>query len=294
MQIFKKKHQVIGSYLVITFGILCYTFAYSALLLPSKIISGGVTGISSIIYFLSGETIPVGIANFVINAILFLVGLKFLGTKFGVNTIYGIVLSSLFFLMWQQGLHAETFFNVEQFGPFMCCVIGGAMCGFGLGLAFSMGGNTGGTDIIALVLSKYYNVTPGKVILYCDLVIIACTFFVSHKVENVVFGYIVMVLCSYTLDLVLDGSKQSYQIMIFSQKADEISDAIVKEIGRGVTIVDAHGGYSRKEQKVLIVIAHKTDKQNIMHVVGNLDPNAFISVAKAQGVYGRNFEKLKL
>lgn len=103
-----------------------------------------------------------------------------------------------------------------------------------------------------------------------------------------------MVLCSYTIDLVLDGAKQSYQIMIFSQKADEISDAIVKEIGRGVTIVDAKGGYTHKDQKVLIVIAHKTDKQNIMHVVGSLDPDAFFSVAKAQGVYGRNFEKLKL
>ncbi len=294
MQIFKKKHQIIMSYLIITLGIMCYTFSYSAFLLSAKIISGGVTGLSSIIYFLSGELIPVGAANFVINAILFLLGLKFLGSKFGVNTIYGIVLSSLLFILWQQVLHVETLFDISQFGPFMCCILGGAGCGLGLGLAFSVGGNTGGTDIVALILTKYYNVTPGKVILYCDLVIIACTFFVTHKIENVVFGYIVMVICSYTLDLVLDGAKQSYQIMIFSAKGDEISDAIVQEIGRGVTIVDAKGGYSKKEQKVLIVIAHKTDKQNIMQVINRIDPSAFISVAKAQGVFGSNFEKLKL
>lgn len=283
----------VWTYIVIAFGILIYTLAYASLLLPSKIISGGVTGISSIIYFLSGEKIPVGVSNFFINAILFVLGLKFLGPKFGAKTVFGFVLTSLLFILWQQVLHVENLFDVEQFGPFMCTIIGGAVCGIGLGLAFGVGGNTGGTDIIALIFSKYYNVTPGKVLMFCDLIIIACTYFVSHSIDKMVFGYIVMVVCSYCVDLTLDGSKQSYQMMIFSNKWEAINEAIISEVGRGVTIVDAQGGYTKTPQKVLIVICHKVDKPIIMHIVNKIDPSAFMSVSKAQGVYGTNFEQIK-
>ena len=202
-----------------------------------------------------------------------------LGSKFGANTIYGIVMSSLCFILWQQVLHVETLFDVSQFGGFMCAIIGGALCGGGIGMTFAMGGNSGGTDIIALILSKFYNISPGKV---------------SHKLENVVFGYIVMVTMTYVLDMVLDGNKQSYQILVFSQKNKEIGDAITNEVGRGATLLDAEGCYSHQDIKVLIVMVHKTDKPHVMQIIHRIDSNAFISVSKAQGVYGKNFEKLKL
>ncbi len=176
----------------------------------------------------------------------------------------------------------------------MCAIIGGALCGAGIGLAFSMGGNTGGTDIIALILSKYYNVSPGKVIMYLDIFIIGSSFFVSHKIENVVFGYIVMVTMTYVLDMIVDGNKQSYQVMVFSQKNKEIGDAITSEVGRGATLLDAEGCYSHHGQQVLIVMIHRTDKQHLMQIIHRIDENAFISVSKTQGVYGRNFEKLKI
>ena len=294
MQIFKKKQHVIISYLVITLGILIYMFGFFFVMLTAKIVGGGVSGISSVLYYAVGLHIPIGVMNLVINAVLVLVGFKMLGSKFGANTIYGIVMSSLCFILWQQVLHVETLFDVSQFGGFMCAIIGGALCGGGIGMTFAMGGNSGGTDIIALIVSKYYNISPGKVIMYLDIFIIGSSFFVSHKIENVVFGYIVMVTMTYVLDMVLDGNKQSYQILVFSQKNKEIGDAITQEVGRGATLLDAEGCYSHQGQQVLMIMVHKTDKPHVMQIIHRIDDNAFISVSKTQGVYGKNFEKLKL
>ena len=294
MQIFKKKHQVVLSYVIITLGIMIYTFGWAAFMLPAKIVGGGVSGISSTLNLAVGVPLPIGVINLIINAILVLVGFKVLGSRFGANTIYGIIMSSLCFILWQQVLHVENLFNVAEFGNFMCAIIGGALCGVGIGMTFSMGGNSGGTDIIALIFSKFYNISPGKVIMYLDIVIIGCSYFVSYKIENVVFGYIVMMVMTYVLDMVLDGNKQSYQIMVFSAKNEEIGEAVTKEVGRGATLLDGEGCYSQKGLKVLIIMAHKTDKPHIMQIIHRIDENAFISVSKTQGVYGKNFEKLKL
>ena len=294
MQIFKKKSNIVISYIVITFGLAQYTFAWSAFMLPAKIVGGGVSGISSVLYYAAGLHIPIGVMNLIINAILVLLGFKILGSKFGANTIYGIVMSSAFFILWQQVLHVDTLFHVADFGGFMCAIIGGALCGAGIGLTFSMGGNSGGTDIIALILSKFYNISPGKVIMYLDIFIIGSSFFVSYKLENVIFGYIVMVTMTYVLDMVIDGNKQSYQIMVFSGKTKEIGDTVTSEVGRGATLLDAEGCYSHHSQQVLIIMAHKTDKAHVMQIIHRIDPNAFISVSKVQGVYGTNFDKLKM
>ena len=294
MHIFKNKHQLVISYLVITLGILIYTFAWSAVMLPAKIVGGGVSGISSVLYYAVGIHIPIGIMNLIINAILVIVGFRVLGSKFGANTIYGIIMSSACFILWQQVLHVETLFDVDQFGGFMCAIIGGALCGGGIGLTFAMGGNSGGTDIIALIVSKFYNISPGKVIMYLDIVIVGCSYFVSHKIENIVFGYIVMVTMTYVLDMVLDGNKQSYQIMVFSAKNKEIGETVTTEVGRGATLLDGEGCYSHQQRQVLIIMVHKTDKPHVMQIIHRIDADAFISVSKTQGVYGRNFEKLKL
>lgn len=294
MQIFKKKHQIVISYLVITLGILVYTFAWSAVLLPAKIVGGGVSGISALIYYGVGIKLPMGVTNFILNAILVSIGFKVLGSKFGANTIYGIIMSSVAFVLWQQVLHVETLFDVSQFGGFMCAIIGGALCGAGIGMTFSMGGNTGGTDIIALIFSKFYNISPGKVILLIDIVIVGCSYFLSHRLENVVFGYIVMVTLSYVLDMVLDGNKQTYQIMVFSKHNAEIGQTVTTEVGRGATLLDAEGCYSHQSNPVLIVMVHKSDKPHVMQIIHRIDADAFISVTRTQGVYGRNFEKIKL
>ena len=294
MQIFTKSKHIIISYVVITLGLMLYTFGWSAFMLPMKIVGGGVSGMSAILYYAVGIHVPIGVLNFVFNAILVAVGFKMLGSKFGANTIYGIIMSSLCFILWQQVLHVDTWFVVEHFGVFMCAVLGGACCGAGIGMSFIMGGNSGGTDIIALIVCKHHNVSPGRVIMLLDVVIIGCSYFVSHKLDNVVCGYVVMVVMTYVLDMVLDGNKQSYQIMVFSTKNDEIGEAVTREVGRGATLLDAEGCYTKQDQKVLLMMVHRTDKPHVMQIIHRIDENAFISVSKAQGVYGKNFEKLKL
>ena len=291
------KHEIVA-YILITVGIMIYTFAWSAFMLPAKIVGGGVSGISAVLNIAVGIPLPIGVLNFIINGVLLAIGFKVLGPKFGANTIYGIVMSSLCFIFWQQVLHVENLFcdpatGVIQFEPFMCAIIGGALCGGGIGLTFIMGGNSGGTDIIALILTKFYNISPGKVIMYLDIIIIGCSFFVSGKITNVVYGYIVMVTMTYVLDMVLDGNKQSYQIMVFSPKNQEIGDAITREVGRGATLLDSEGCYSHQSQKVLLIMVHRTDKVQVMQIINRIDNSAFISVSKTTGVYGKNFEKLK-
>lgn len=294
MQIFKKSRQIVMSYVVITLGLMLYTFGWSAFMLPMKIVGGGVSGMSAILYYAVGIHVPIGVLNFIFNAILVAIGFKMLGSKFGANTIYGIIMSSLCFILWQQVLQVDTWFDVEHFGVFMCAVLGGVCCGAGIGLSFIMGGNSGGTDIIALIVCKYHNISPGRVIMLIDVVIIGCSFFVSHKLDNVICGYVVMVVMTYVLDMVLDGNKQSYQVMVFSSKNDEIGDAVTKEVGRGATLLDAEGCYTKNSQKVLLMMVHRTDKPHVMQIIHRIDENAFISVSKAEGVYGKNFEKLKL
>ena len=294
MQIFKKSRQIVMSYVVITLGLMLYTFGWSAFMLPMKIVGGGVSGMSAILYYAVGIHVPIGVLNFIFNAILVAIGFKMLGSKFGANTIYGIIMSSLCFILWQQVLRVDTWFDVEHFGVFMCAVLGGVCCGAGIGLSFIMGGNSGGTDIIALIVCKYHNISPGRVIMLIDVVIIGCSFFVSHKLDNVICGYVVMVVMTYVLDMVLDGNKQSYQVMVFSSKNDEIGDAVTKEVGRGATLLDAEGCYTKNSQKVLLMMVHRTAKPHVMQIIHRIDENAFVSVSKAEGVYGKNFEKLKL
>ena len=279
-------------YLMIIIGILMYTFAWAVFLIPQKIVGGGVAGISSIIFL--GTGIPVGISNFAINIVLLLIGIKTLGSKFGINTVFGIVVASLSFILWQQVIHIERIIVATQFEPFMCAIIGAGLSGVGIGTTFNYGGNSGGTDIIALIITKYKNITAGTVILYIDIFIIASAFLLpGMTITNVDYGYVVMFVFTYVLDLTIEGNKQSYQIMVFSTKADQIADAIGSGLKRGVTIIDAQGWYTKKEQKVILVIARKQDKVDIMRTIKALDPDAFISVDKVQGVFGKNFDTLK-
>lgn len=284
--------KIIWQYFMIILGVLMYTFAWSVFLIPQNIVGGGVAGISSIIFL--GTGIPVGISNFAINIVLLLIGIKTLGSKFGINTIFGIVVASLSFILWQQVIHIERIIDATQFEPFMCAIIGAGISGVGIGTTFNYGGNSGGTDIIALIITKYKNISAGTVILYIDIFIIASAFILPEmSITNVVYGYTVMFVFTYVLDLTIEGNKQSYQIMVFSSKADEIADAIGSGVKRGVTIIDAHGWYTKKEQKIVLVIARKQDKVEIMRIIKLLDPAAFISVDKVQGVFGKNFDTLR-
>lgn len=287
--------KIVMQYLFIVLGIMLYCFSWTVFLVPKHIIGGGVVGLATIVYYLTG--FPMGITNFVVNGILLIIGYRILGGKFGLNTIIGMTTASLSLILFQQVLDVNNmeYFKFENMELFTRAVLGGALSGIGIGICFVNGGNSGGSDIIALIVTKYRNVSPGSVILVVDAIVIAGTLLVPNGlgVEGMVYCYIVLITFTYTLDLVVEGRKQTYQITIMSQLNEQIADAIGNEVKRGVTLLNGWGWYTKKDQKVLLVIAQKKDKVEIMRLVKAIDPNAFISVAKTQGVYGKNFDTIK-
>ncbi len=274
-------------YIYIAFGLFLFVFGWTAFTLPSGIMGGGLAGVGALVYFATG--IPVGYTTLVINIILVLIALKLLGAKFGINTIYGIVVSSVFFIVLQK-VFTEPLVK-EQF---MAAIIGGGLAGTGLGISFANGGNGGGTDIIAMIINKYRNISPGRVFVYIDVVVISSNWFLFHSPEKIVYGYVVMAVSAYAVDLWLNGSRQSYQIMIYSKFTNEISERISNEVKRGVTCLKAYGWYSKEDIEVVMVIARKYDKLKILKIVKETDSHAFISVAKVMGVFGQNFDEIKL
>jgi len=278
--------QEIQDWSVIVFGLFLYAFGWTGFLLPNGITTGGVTGIAAIVFFAS--KIPVGITYFCINGILLLLSIKILGFKFSVKTVINVILLT-FLLTVFQSIIKEPLVKGE---PFMSCVLGGVLCGLGLGLVFNFKGSTGGTDIIAMIIHKYHNISIGKGLLICDLLIISSSYFVFHSIEKIVYGIIVLGAVSYTVDMVLNGARQSVQFFIFSDKYEEIADAIIEIAHRGCTILDGTGWYTKKSSKVLVVMAKKTESVAIFRIVKNIDPTAFISQTSVTGVYGKGFEQL--
>ncbi|MBR2297752.1 MAG: YitT family protein [Bacteroidales bacterium] len=289
---------VLKEYLIITLGLLCYTAGWSIFIIPHEMVGGGVSGMGALIYYATG--FPVSYSYFLINTVLLLIALKVLGKGFGFKTVFAIFMASLFFKILPE-IIPETFIQEIAIsnGKLMSAIIGGAISGVGIALTFSQGGSTGGTDIIALMITKYRNVSPGKIILYLDIFIIASSMFlpndlnVGAKFANVIYGYIVTGLCASTLDLLLSGMKQSIQMFIFSKNYAAIADRISKELRRGVTVLDGQGWFSKQNGKILLVIAKKTDMNFLYKIVKEEDKDAFMSEGSVRGVYGQGFDQIK-
>jgi len=274
------------AYLIITLGLLVNALGWVLFLIPADITGGGVSGIAAIIYFATG--FPMGVSYLAINVILILIAMRLLGASFGVKTIYSvIVLSILFFFL--QGILKNPIVHDD----FMATVIGGFMAGAGVGIVFTQGGSTGGTDIIAMIVNRYRNISPGRVILLCDIVIISSSFLVFRSIEKVVFGFVVMAVTAYTIDIVISGARQSYQLFIFSKRYEQIAERIATEVHRGVTIVNGQGWYTKEDQKVLLVLVRKHEVNDVFKIIRQVDPKAFMSLAEVMGVYGEGFDRIR-
>lgn len=275
---------------MIVLGTLMYGFGFTAFILSNEIVTGGVSGICALIFFATKETIPVSASYFVINAGLLLMALKFLGFRFLVKTIFGVISLSLSLTLFEWLLNDVVILAGQ---PFMSIMIGAFLCGTGLGIVFSANGSTGGTDIIGAVVNKYKNISIGRILLFCDFFIIGSSFFLFHDIEKIVFGFVEMFVSNYILDMVLNGNRQSVQFLIFSQKYDEITQAIITQLDRGCTILDGQGGYSGKPVKVVVLLAKKSESVAIFRLVKQIDHQAFISQSIVRGVYGEGFDQLK-
>jgi len=293
----RKSLRLIKEYVIITFGLLLYVLGWSIFLVPNNLVGGGVTGISAIILYATG--FPISYSYIIINGILVVIALKVLGKQFGFKTVFAIIVVSIFFDIIPPAIPRELIEDIAISNGKLLSAIMGAVCyGVGIAITFTQGGSSGGTDIIALMINKYRNISPGKIILLCDVIIIASSMFIPNdmslgeKLAVVIYGYILISVGSYTIDLVLSGARQSVQIFIFSKKYQEIAERITS-IGRGVTVIDAMGWFTKEKGKVLLVIVRKTESNFVFRVIREIDKNAFISVGSVMGVYGQGFDQIK-
>lgn len=283
----KKILKEVRSYLIITVGLAIGTLGWTAFLIPSGVVGGGLTGIATILYFLFGWN-P-GISSLIINIILILLATRILGTSFGVKTIYCVVLFSVYLSIF-SGMFPEPVVSDVM----MNTIIGGILIGSSAGVIFTNGGSTGGIDIVALIINKYYNISLGRLLLSMDVIIISSSYFLVQQssIETVVYGLMTMAILAYSVDLIISGNKQTMQFFIISNKSEELCQAIIYDANRGLTILNGTGGYSGDERQVLMVIANKREVQEVFNVVKDVDPEAFITVGTVMGVYGLGFDKI--
>ena len=295
----KKIISVAWDYFLISLGTLIFCLAWTTFLQPNGLASGGLTGLCTIIQYSTDGLIPIGWSYPIVNGGLLILAFLSLGKSFGIKTIYVIALSSLLFAVLPN-------FNGEVWSPnlevlmdnkLMVALVGAFLESVGIGLVLLRGGSTGGTDIVAMIINKYWPVSPGKVYLYSDVFIVASLLFVPESlgggVENMIYAFVVMIGFSFGVDYVLLGDKSSVQLLVFSPKYEQIADHIIYDVQRGVTALQSVGWYSQKESKVLLIILRKQQMNEVINEIKRIDKDAFISVSTANSVYGEGFEELK-
>lgn len=284
----KQAVRELKDYLIIAIGMVLYGIGWTVFLLPNEITVGGLPGIASIVYW--GTGIPVQYVYTSVNTILLILSVKILGWKFSVKTIFAVFTLSFFLVFIQQLLDGVTIIKNE---PFMSCILGATLCGGGIGIAFSVNGSSGGTDIVAAIINKYRDISLGRIIMFINMTIVTCSYFVLKDWGQVVYGYVTLYVCSFVIDQIVNSSRQSVQFFIISKKYEEIGREI-NALHRGVTIIDATGLYTGNEQKIMFVLAKSRQSNTIFRIINDIDPNAFVSQSAVIGVFGEGFDHLKV
>lgn len=279
-------------YFLMTVGSLIFCMAWTSIIIPTGLASGGLTGLCTIIQYATGGAIPIGWTYPIINIGLLIVGFLTLGRAFGIKTIYVIILTSVLFEVLPKFpvLECHDFVNDKLIGA----LLGATLESVGLGLVLLRGGSSGGTDIIAMMINKYWPVSPGRVYLFSDIFIVSLMLFVPDKgLIDVVYAYVIMLGFSFGIDFVLLGNKSSVQILVFSSKYKEIADHMINVVHRGVTALQSVGWYSQRESKVLLIVSRKQQMNDVIREIKSIDSKAFISVSTAMSVFGEGFEEVK-
>lgn len=271
-------------------GILSYAIGYTAFILPEKVVMGGVSGLSALIFYATG--IPAGVSILVLNVTMLLIALKALNKQFIVRTVIGVGIMSVLVGAFQPFFQAYPIITPGD-DKFMHVLIGGALGGAGLGIVFAHNGSTGGTDIIIALLNKFFRMSFGRAMQFIDCTIIASSYLLFHSVETIVYGVAFTLVASYVCDYIINGTRQTVQFLIISKEYKKIADVINHKLDRGVTLVEGRGWYSQKEVNLLIVLTRKYESQDVFNYIKRIDPNAMISQTYCHGVFGEGFDKIK-
>lgn len=293
-----KKKVLIGifDYVVITIGTVLFVMAWTSFLLPNNMIDGGLTGASALLAMVTGVSVDVW--YFSVNVLLLILALFVLGQGFGIKTVYAIVLSTLLFrFLGNESLRCLWSVEGEILyvgDGLLVPIIGGLLEAIGLSMIIIRGGSTGGTDILALIVNKFWPISVGRFYLFADFVIITLLIFVpGHSFTDVVYGYVTMGVCAYVLDMILLGKESTVQVLIFTEQRQQIGDYITRKMERGLTALKAIGWYTQEDRQVLMVMLRKTELPELVKAVKEMDAKAFVTVVPANNVYGEGFDQIK-
>lgn len=290
-----------SDYFMILVGLAIYAVGFCAFILPHQIVVGGMAGLGTLVFFASHQTIPVAVTMYGVNILLILCGYKVLGRAFTTRTVFGATFLSIFigaiegFFVANDPLIQDTAMSI---------VLGGILCGLGIGTIYIHNGTSGGTDIVAAMVTKVSNVSVGRTMMIVDMSIVGLTFFLPFEgdmnariqscVPRIIYGWVIIFIYSYITDMLINTNRQATQFIIFSSKWQEIADAVNQKAHRGVTVVDGQGWYSKQEVKMLMVWCRKIESVTIFRIIKSIDEQAFISQGNVNGVYGKGFDKMKV
>ncbi len=286
----KPDHEQMKDFLMIFLGVLLYSVGYTAFILPEKVVMGGVSGLSALIFY--ATSFSPGYSIWILNFLMLGIALKALTRKFIYRTVIGVTLLAML-VRFLQPLFISYPLVTAGDDKFMHVLIGGVLCGAGLGLIYSHNGSTGGTDIIIALLNKHFRMSFGRAMQFIDITIISSSYLLFHSMETIVYGVAFTLIASYVCDYVVNGTRQTVQFIIISKHYKDIADVINKKIHRGVTLIEGKGWYSKQEVDILIVMARRYESQDIFNYIKKIDPDALVSQSNCQGVFGEGFDSIK-
>ncbi len=285
-------------YLFIIIGSFILATGYVYFISPHKIVPGGVFGIAIVVHYLTQGTfsfwpngVPIGLFGLVLNIPLTIAGIKILGPRFGIKTVVGFVLSSVF-------IDGIAYLRPDPDLPLvddvlLSCVFAGVLAGFGLGLIFKSRATSGGSDIIAMIIAKYTRLQLGKLMIYVDSVIVLIGLAAFRDWQIPLYSWIVIYITGRAIDLTLEGSNYNKALLIVSQKHVEIKDKIINDLERGGTYLNGEGLYTGEQKRLIYTVVSRREVAILEEYINRIDPDAFISVMDAREILGEGFQSLR-
>lgn len=277
--------------------------AINMMYLPFEFTMGGLSGIAAIVYYLTAGLTPFGLLSFLLNIPLLILGLREIGYRFIWKSLVGTVafsvlidLTAPLMRQWLQAIH-QPLASGSYPDPLIYAIVGGIVFGIGLGLIFLGGYTTGGTDILAVFISrKFPNLSLGQIILILDVAIIGGTLFIPHNDLHAnpfllaMYSFVSLFISTKVIDLVISGLDFSRTAYIISEQADEIGQAIMTELERGVTALQGQGLYTKQDKQVLLCVLSIRQVAKLKELVSSIDSQAFVILSEASEVYGEGFK----
>ncbi|MBS4456625.1 YitT family protein [Tuanshanicoccus lijuaniae] len=270
---------ILFSIFLITIGCLLYAVGVNSFIIPNRFGNGGVAGIAILIFYVF--SIPTGTTNLIMNSILMVIGWRFIEKRTLIFTIYALIMMSWFMNI----IHPPAFTSSNVL---ITSIAAGVIIGIGLGLVVRGNGTTAGTDLIAVMLKKYFGLNFSISVFFINLIIV----FSGTKIiglENAIVTLIMKFIASYMIELFTEGFNRRKSLMIISEKQDEVAKEIVNKLGRGLTILKAYGYYTHREKDVLYVIVSRHQVVHIQRIISEIDPLAFVTISDVQQVIGQGF-----